>query len=102
MKVKPVKTIQIAGHTVKIIYQKKMKGEWGRCYIDDKEIHLNAKCLDDKELHDSTLFHEIAHYCLGVSGISWIIYKKGLDIEEGVVRCLDNLFIPAILTIIKK
>lgn len=94
MKVKPVKTIQIAGVNVKIIYRE--MEDFGRFYPDEKEIHLNKNCLKDKELHDLTLAHEICHAWLRITGLFWSLLKENDNLEEGLVRNFEQILFPVL------
>lgn len=92
--VKKLTEITICGHKVKILYKK--MSDFGRCLPDEREIHLNLKCLNDKEILLTTLIHEIAHYVIRVSGLYWSLCKEDDDAEEALVRVLENLYFPVV------
>lgn len=77
------KKIVICGHEVKIFYKKKMK-EYGLFYPDDNEIDI----LYDERWKEH-LMHEICHAILFYSGYSELL---GRDLEESIVRALENGF----------
>ena len=53
-------------------------------------IKLSHACLDDDELHWSTLVHEVMHMIFHMAGIS---FMEG-NSEEAYVRCIESLIIP--------
>lgn len=93
MPVKKLKSIELIGKTITIVYRDIEEGDWGQCDVDDKKIILNNKCLKDKEHHWSTLVHEVTHMIFELTGIA---YMEKND-EEAYVRCVENLLIPWIL-----
>ena len=85
------KTLKVMGNTVKIIHIKNYLAEanrYGSCYSDDNIIKIDAD-LNDKD-YDYTLKHELLHYVLYKSGISFLL-KDG--IEEAIVRCIEYNFL---------
>lgn len=86
--VKKLSSIKVLDQTIKIEY-KEMKN-WGECDIDNKIITLSNDCLKNKKVHFETLFHEVTHLILEMSGIA---YMKRND-EEAYVRCIESLIIP--------
>ena len=64
-------TIQIAGKTVKIIYDEKLSVKEsfnGACYADQSEIILDPS-LDRQKL-EQTFLHEVLHFINKVRGLS--------------------------------
>lgn len=67
--------------------------DWGECFMDDKLIKLNKKCLKDPEQHWWTLVHEVTHMIFEMTGIAFMDNND----EEAYVRCVENLVIPWVL-----
>lgn len=89
--VKKLSSIKVLDQTIKIEY--KDMEDWGQCDIDDKTITLSNDCLKNKKLHFETLFHEVVHMILEMSGVA---YMEKND-EEAYVRCIESLILPWIV-----
>jgi hypothetical protein len=87
---KRLQKIKVLGHKIKIEYKTWPDGQYGSCDPDSRTIKLSHACLDDDELHWSTLVHEVMHMVIGLTGIS---YMEGSN-EEVYVRCVENLILP--------
>lgn len=86
-----VSSIKVLDHKIKIAYEE--MEDWGECFMDDKLIKLNKKCLKDPEQHWWTLVHEVTHMIFEMTGLA---FMENND-EEAYVRCVENLVIPWVL-----
>ena len=83
------KSVMIGGQRVSISVEENL-AEYGQFCLDNLKITLRKADLQTMEL---TLRHEMIHAAFAISGLS---YSKSFDdIEESVVRCLENTFFPA-------
>lgn len=85
---KKLKSTVILGKKVKIKY--KNMEDWGLCLPDDNLIILSTKCLEDNTQHFNTLLHEVTHFILSLTGLSYMEKNE----EEAYVRCIENLIMP--------
>ena len=69
---------------------KKDLAEYGLFCLDDMRITLRSA---DADIMESTLRHEMMHAAFAIGGIAHC--KPFEDMEEGAVRCLENIFFPA-------
>jgi len=83
--------VEVLNVKIKIVYEE--MEDWGECFMDDKLIKLNKKCLKDPEQHWWTLVHEVTHMIFEMTGIA---FMENND-EEAYVRCVENLVIPWVL-----
>jgi hypothetical protein len=83
--------VEVLNIKIKIVYEE--MEDWGECFLDDKLIKLNKKCLKDPEQHWWTLVHEVTHIIFEMTGIA---FMENND-EEAYVRCVENLVIPWVL-----
>jgi len=88
---KRLSSVEVLNTKIKIIYEE--MEDWGECFMDDKLIKLNKKCLKDPEQHWWTLVHEVTHLIFEMTGIA---FMENND-EEAYVRCVENLVIPWVL-----
>lgn len=86
-----VSSINVLDHKIKIVYEE--MEDWGECFMDDKLIKLNKKCLKDPEQHWWTLVHEVTHMIFEMTGLAFMDNND----EEAYVRCVENLVIPWVL-----
>ena len=86
-----VSSIKVLDHKIKVVYEE--MEDWGECFMDDKLIKLNKKCLKDPEQHWWTLVHEVTHMIFEMTGLA---FMENND-EEAYVRCVENLVIPWVL-----
>lgn len=82
----------VLDHKIKIEYVDDFEN-WGECDSDRLVIKLSTQCLTDKNIHYSTLLHEVTHMILRLSGVA---FMEAND-EEAYVRCIENLLIPWVL-----
>jgi hypothetical protein len=87
MKIPP--SISIGGQEVEIVIEKDL-AEYGLFCLDDMRITLRSA---DADIMESTLRHEMMHAAFAIGGIAHC--KPFEDMEEGAVRCLENIFFPA-------
>jgi hypothetical protein len=87
MKIPP--SVSIGGQEVEIVIEKDL-AEYGLFCLDDMRITLRSA---DTDIMESTLRHEMMHAAFSIAGISHS--KTFEDMEECVVRCLENIFFPA-------
>ena len=86
-----VSSVNVLNHKIKIVYEE--MEDWGECFMDDKLIKLNKKCLKDPEQHWWTLVHEVTHMIVEMTGLAFMECND----EEAYVRCVENLVIPWVL-----
>jgi hypothetical protein len=86
-----VSSINVLDHKIKVVYEE--MEDWGECFMDDKLIKLNKKCLKDPEQHWWTLVHEVTHMIFAMTGLAFMECND----EEAYVRCVENLVIPWVL-----
>lgn len=84
-------SVNVLNHKIKIVYEE--MEDWGECFMDDKLIKLNKKCLKDSEQHWWTLVHEVTHMIFEMTGLAFMECND----EEAYVRCVENLVIPWVL-----
>ena len=94
MKIPP--SVSIGGQEVEIVIEKDL-AEYGLFCLDDMRITLRSA---DTDIMESTLRHEMMHAAFSIAGISHS--KTFEDMEECVVRCLENIFFPAYERMIAK
>ncbi len=82
-------SVWIAGQKIEISIEDNL-AEYGQFCLDDMKITLRNT---DVDIMESTLRHEMIHAAFAISGISYC--KPFEDMEEAVVRCLENTFFPA-------
>ena len=85
-----LRNITVLGHKIKIEYKTWHDGQFGSCDPDNRLIKLSHACLDDAELHWSTLSHEVMHMIFHMAGIS---FMEG-NSEEAYLRCIESLILP--------
>lgn len=88
----PLKSIKVAGHTVKLKADPKLD-DYGQCSGDGMVISVGTHAFDAPKDFKETVRHELAHSALSLSGISYAL-PDGM--EEAIVRCLDNILYPAL------
>jgi len=94
------KSVTQAGQLIRIKMDPKLSDEY--CGILDTEthtIHLNPKHCKDEESSYSTVYHELVHHALHVTGISYLLPA---GTEETVVRMIENILLPSILRLDRK
>jgi hypothetical protein len=62
---------------------------------DDTTRTIKVNSSDSGPFQDSTVCHEIFHAALDISGLHYILEQYG-ELEEAVVRCMENIALPAI------
>ena len=64
-------------------------------YISDQDGARIFLKKDQPNLLDA-LFHELVHACLDISGVGYL-FDEGQ--EEAIVRCLENILLPALINL---
>lgn len=82
--------IHIAGR--KLALQWESGDNYGTYYHDEKRITLDPVIRDNPEALLETLFHEMTHAALKISGVSFGLAEGQ---EEQIVRCLEQILLPA-------
>lgn len=83
------KSVLIGGQRVQICIDDNL-AEYGQFCLDNLKITLRKTDLPTMV---ATLRHEMIHAAFAISGLSHS--KTFEDMEESVVRCLENLFFPS-------
>ena len=66
--------------------------DWGTFHGDAREITISKRAVVEGKFLP-TLMHEMLHAALFISGITWAIES---NMEEAVVRAIENLYFPAV------
>lgn len=92
----PISRITIGGtrFTIKIVDQE----EWGNFHGDAKEITISKRAVSEG-VFLPTLMHELLHATLFISGITWALET---NVEEALVRAIENIYFPAIAALKKR
>lgn len=88
----PLKSITVAGHRVRIKIDPNLN-DWAQFDIDEKLISVSLRAMEKEEFLNDTLRHELAHAALRLSGVSFAMSN---EVEEAVVRCIEQIFLPAL------
>jgi hypothetical protein len=83
------RSIRIGGETFQIRVE--AMDDWGQCKWDKRRITISTQALVNRATLRSTLFHEMTHAALMVSGLAW---ADKYD-EEPIVRSLEHILFPA-------
>lgn len=86
-------SVNILGQVFRIKYVKRLKGGLGETR-NDKRVILIKECSEAEM--EATLFHEIIHAVLFISGLSFVIDPDQEGAEEAVVRALEHGLMPLI------
>ena len=89
-RMKPLKSVMVLGHRIKIEYTVWDDGQWGSCDLDGRSIKLSKACLKEPHQHWATLVHEVTHMIFGMSGLAFMECNS----EEAYVRCIEALVVP--------
>lgn len=87
-KYSPPAKLMVGGIEFKIVF--KEMTDFGEMDFDKKTISIR-KGLSENETFD-TLMHEANHASLAVSGLCYVLDDD--NIEEAIVRAMDNLLFP--------
>ncbi len=92
------KSVMILGHKIPVVVKDLGSGLHGQSFwqdIDDKGplIEINSR-IQDQAQADRTLFHEMTHIVLGITGWAAKLSKEDSDDseEEGIVVALEELW----------
>jgi hypothetical protein len=86
------KRVRVAGHWIKVRWDD-LGGVFGQYDQDKMEIVLSNNIKGDPDTAWETLYHEMMHASLGLSGLAEIL---GETTEEAIVRNVEYIFLPAI------
>ena len=89
----PISSVTVGGTriAIKIVDQE----EWGNFHGDAKEITISTRAVIEG-VFLPTLLHELLHAAFFVSGITWALDS---NMEEAVVRCVENIYFPALASV---
>ena len=90
VKAKRIRSVQILGHKIPVIYTTWPDGQWGECDLDNRVIRLSQACLLDAHQQWLTLVHEVTHMIFGLTGLSFMEDNN----EEAFVRCIEGCVVP--------
>lgn len=96
MKLRVPRQVSVGGLTIKVARRDLTDIDCYGQYCDKSHRMVICSTLSDKDAWD-TFTHELVHAVFDVSGVS---HGFPGELEEPVVRCLDNLFFPVYLTIV--
>lgn len=83
-----IKHIDVMGHRIKIEHKSIDDESHGDYDRDKLVIRINPDSTADK---DSTLFHEVIHSIMELSGLSEVLEDK---LEEAITRCIERNLYP--------
>lgn len=88
----PLSRVKVGGKIIRIEHDPKDSETWGQYHHDSAKITLSDAV---KDVHDfrMTVKHELIHAALGISGLTHLLSD---EVEEGIVRALENLLLPAL------
>lgn len=66
---------------------------YGRMLFDKGHIQTHSELMPGTKMHYDTLRHEMVHASFAMAGLNHILKDEQ---EEAVVRCLENIFFPAL------
>jgi hypothetical protein len=89
----PLKSITVAGHRVRIKIDPNLHDAWGEYDADAKCITVGLRVFDEPDKFAETVTHELVHAALALSGVSFAMDGRT---EEAVVRCMEQIFLPAL------
>lgn len=84
-------TVDVAGHSLVVRVTADID-DLGNFDLATKTLYIREDLMSNPELAMDTLRHELMHAALGLGGIGFALSE---DVEEGVVRAMEQLFIPA-------
>lgn len=87
-------SIDIMGHEIQIELVEGLKNEdgqslYGECDDAEKVIRICSISNKTQKKRLETLFHEICHMVLNLSGVAYMLDEEGKQ-EEAIVRALEN------------
>lgn len=91
------KSINIGGR--KITVKRQAMDDYGNYFADLNLITIDENLEDEEAMR--TLIHEMLHAALFIGGTSYSSMGGDSEKEEGVVRNIENIALPAILEIIR-
>jgi Zn-dependent peptidase ImmA (M78 family) len=83
-------SIQISGHDF-AIETSELEEMYGDCDVQQRKIRINSAKSLEKQWE--TLFHEVIHAILGISGHSELLKEDG---EEALTRLLEHQLWPLV------
>lgn len=92
----PIPHVTIGG--MKIAVRVVDQEDWGSFHGDDRTIRISKRAVLEGAFMQ-TLMHEMLHAALFVSGVTWALEE---NVEEAVVRAIENLYFPAADTVKKR
>lgn len=88
----PLKSIQVAGHRVRLKVDPSLT-DWANFDLDKKLISISLQAAAESEESLAVIIkHEVFHAALRLSGVS---FTMSAELEEAVVRCMEQIFLPA-------
>jgi Zn-dependent peptidase ImmA (M78 family) len=84
------KSLLISGHKF-IVECSELEEMYGDCDVQQRKIRINSSKSSEKQWE--TLFHEVIHAILGISGHSELLKEDG---EEALTRLLEHQLWPLV------
>ena len=69
--------------------------DWGYFSEDLNCIFIHPKCFLENKVSE-TIKHEAVHAVLRYSGLFYHSLQGNLELEEAIVRCIENLYLPCL------
>jgi hypothetical protein len=80
--------LSVAGKRIPVIHDPSIEGEYGHFDAGDMVIRLSDMAMTTETLFRETLYHEVFHVCMFLSGLSFAVSK---ELEEQIVRMCDGI-----------
>lgn len=93
----PVTSVRVGGERFKVALGDLLE-EWGTLSPDERVIHVSKEVKTVARFR-RILEHEMIHASLVVAGMDEFLDPKT---EEAIVRCIDNIFLPALRRLDKR
>lgn len=88
----PVGSVVVGGKKIGIAHDPKNSEDWGEYHHDAGMILLSDAVATREDFH-KTVCHELLHATLGLSGLTHMLSN---EMEESLVRAMENIFLPAL------
>ncbi len=74
------------------------KEDFGETLVEERRLCINTPRHKSSESLERTVFHELMHMCLALTGQDQHLDEKS---EEGVIRALENGMYPVICDLVE-
>lgn len=92
--------VKLGGQIIEITYPERVfDGQEelaGICHGPTNKIEISRSDNNSRKLLKSTLWHEVLHFALYISGQTVTLEQQDIEREEGIVLTLETNLLPAI------